>query len=283
MPGLLRPWNPAFWVGVVLVVAPQQDDILLGAVSRVVGDDGYAPDRWQALDEHQAVLAPARAAGPALMPALRVAAGRALVVVCTHDCGLDKEFNAVVDELIKPTDSQRIDERTAQSMAEAREDLDRCFAVSPLVDPSTVLVAGRPVDRGLLMGGSIVGTLPVPELRVGDAVIVPESVVDLTYRSTLDRTAYTQRITRISEPARERLRFALAKLDVLRTPSLEVQLSVAVGQQIVSAKVSRSSPLLVELTLADGSRIELLKTPGSPGPGPASRTRRSVPGDRAKS
>ncbi|MBU6245298.1 MAG: hypothetical protein KGP12_08800 [Actinomycetales bacterium] len=242
-----------------LVLRASQCDILLGAVSRVVGDDGYAPDRWQALDEHQAVLAPARAAGPALMPALRVAAGRALVMVCTHDCGLDEEFNAVVDELIKPTDWERIDERTAQSMAKARDGFDRSFAVSPLGDPSTVLVAGRPVDRGLLMGGHNVCFLPVPELRVGDAVMVPEPVVDLTYRSTLDRPAFTQRITCISEPAMEPLGFALARLDVLRTPSLEVQLSVAVGQQITSAKVSRSNPLLVDLTLADGSRIELLK------------------------
>lgn len=246
--------------------APQQGDILVGAVSRVVGDDGYTPERWQALDEHRALLAPSQAAGTALVPALRVAAGRALVMVCTHDCGLDKEFNAVVDELTKP-----------------REDLDRSFTVSPLVDPSTVLVAGKPVDRGLLMGGHIVGYLPVPELRVGDAVVVPESVVDLTYRSTLDRTAYTQRISCISEPARERLRFALAKLDVLRTPSLEVQLSAAVGQKITTAKVSKSNPLVVELTLADGSRIELLKKPGSPAPGPTSRTKRSVRGDRSQS
>lgn len=267
----------------VLDDAPQQGDILLGAVSRVVGDDGYAPDRWQALDEHQAQLAPAQAAGTALVPALRVVAGRALVMVCTHDCGLDKEFNAVVDELTKLTEAERVDENTAQAMAESRADLDRSFAVSPLVDPSTVLVAGRPVDRGLLMGGHIVGYLPVPELRVGDAVVVPESVVDLTYRSTLDRTAYTQRISCISEPARERLRFALAKLDVLRTPSLEVQLSAAVGQQITSAKVSKNNPLLVELTLADGSRIELLKKPGSPAPGPTSRTKRSVRGNRTQS
>ena len=267
----------------VLDEAPQQGDILIGAVSRVVGDDGYTPERWQALDEHRALLAPSQAAGIALVPALRVAAGRALVMVCSHDCGLNKEFNAVVDELTKPSEGERVDEDTAQAMTESREDLDRSFTVSPLVDPSTVLVAGKPVDRGLLMGGHIVGYLPVPELRVGDSVVVPESVVDLTYRATLDRTAYTQRISCISEPARERLRFALAKLDVLRTPSLEVQLSAAVGQKITSAKVSKSNPLVVELTVADGSRIELLKKPGSPAPGPTSRTKRSVRGDRSKS
>lgn len=42
------------------------------------------------------------------------------------------------------------------------------------------------------------------------------------------------------EPARERLRFALANLDVRRVPSLEVQLSAAVSQMVTSAKVSRT-------------------------------------------
>lgn len=258
--------------------APQQGDILLGAVSRVIGDDGYAPDRWQGLDEYQTLLAPVQVFGSAVVPALRVAAGRALVMVCTHDCGLDKEFNAVIDDLTTRSGIDRLDETAAISLAEDREDLDRSFAVSPLVDPSTVLVAGTPVDRGLLMSGRIIGYLPVPELRVGDTIVVPESVVDLTYRTTLDRTAYTQRISCISEEARGRLRFAMAKLDVLRTPSLEVQLSAAVGQTITSAQVSKGNPLVVELTLADGTRIELLKKPGSPEPGPTARTRRSVKG-----
>jgi hypothetical protein len=258
--------------------APQQGDNLIGAVSRVVGDDLYTPSRWRPLDETHAVLAPARSVGAATMPALRVAAGRALVMVCTHDCGLDKEFNAAVDALVNSRGAGSLDERAAMEQAEDRSDLDRSFSVSPLVDPDSVQVAGVPVDRGLLMSGRIVGYLPVPELRVRSTIVAPESVVDLTYRATLDRLAYTQRITCVSEAAREQLRFAMARLDVLRTPSLELQLAAAVGQTITAAKVSKRNPLVVELTLADGTTVELLKKPGSPSPGPGTRTRRSVRG-----
>lgn len=256
--------------------APQQGDILVGAVSRIVADDGYTPPRWQALDEGSALLAQESAAGDVVVPALRVAAGRALVMVCTHDCGLDKEFNAAVDALATRAGDDSIPEHRAMAVAEARADLDRAFTVSPLVDPATVTVAGVPVDRGLLMSGRIVGYLPVPELRIGDTVVVPESVVDLAYRATIDRLAYTARITCISEQARNLLRFAMAKLDVLRTPSLEMELSAAVGQKITSAAVSKRNPLVVQLQLADGSVLELLAKPGSPAPSPVSRSRRSV-------
>ena len=259
--------------------APQQGDILLGGVSRVVADDGYAPSRWRALDESQVLHSPEIRLGNLTVPALRVAAGRALVMVCTHDCGLDKEFNAVVESLMDPKGEQRVDELAAVSLAEGRDDLDRAFSVSPLVDPDTVLVAGVKVDRGHLMSGRIVGYLPVPELRVRETVVVPESVVDLTYRATADRLAYTRRISCISEAAREELRYSMAKLDVLRKPSLEFQLSSAIGQTITSARVSKKNPLVVELVLADGSSIELLKKPGSPAPGAPSRTRRTVPGE----
>lgn len=254
--------------------APQQGDILLGAVSRVVAGDGFILPKWQALDEYSAVLAGEVMAGDITVPELRVCAGRALVMVTSHDCGLDKEFNAAVTALIEGG----LDEAAAMTAAEARDDLDRSFSVSPLVDPASVTVAGERVDRGLLMAGRIVGYLPVPELTVADRVVVPASVVDLSYRATVDRLAYAQRIICVSEAAREQLRYALAKLDVLRTPSLELQLSAAVGQAITSAKVSKQNPLVVQLKLEDGTTVELLKQPGSPAPGPVARSRRSVRG-----
>lgn len=262
---------------------PQQGDILIGAVSRVIAHDGFSPPRWEMLDEHRATLAPARRAGQVEVPALQVAAGRGLVMICSHDCGLDKEFNAVLDRLTSPHAEELHDEAQAVAEAEAREDLDRNFTVSPLVRPEDVTVAGTPVDRALLMAGRVVGYLPVPPLVIAGRNVIPESVVDLAYRATIDRFAYTQRITSISEEARERLRFALARLDVLRTPSLETQLADAVGQEISSAQVSRKNPLVVELVLRDGSRIELLMKPGSPPRSARARTSRSATGSTSSS
>lgn len=257
--------------------APQQGDILLAATARVIAADGFAPPRWQLLDEALAELLPAEPfPGGGGLPAVRVAGGRALVMVTTHDCGLDKEFNAVVTELTNDSGTA-LSEQDALEAAEARADLDRTFQASPLLDPTTVEVAGKVVDQGLLLAGRIVGYLPVPELVIAGAVLIPTAVVDLSYRVTLDRLSYPRRLTCVSEAARERLRYALARLDVLRTPTLEAELSAAVGQRVVRAKVHKKNPLLVRLTLEDGSVVELLKRPGSPAPGPVARSRRSVP------
>jgi hypothetical protein len=255
---------------------PQQGDILLAAVARVVADDDFTPPRWTVLDEAVAELLPATGPAGGSLPALRVAGGRALVMVTSHDCGLDKEFNAVVTALTSPDHDPPMSEEQAMAAAEARLDLDRTFQASPLLDPATVEVAGTPVDPALLLSGHVIGYLPVPELVVRGRILVPASVVDLGYRVTLDRLAYRARLTCVSEAARERLRYALARLDVLRTPTLEAQLSAAVGQQITRARVSKKNPLVVQLTLADGHVLELLSRPGSPPAGPRSRTRRSV-------
>lgn len=249
---------------------PAQGDILLGAVARVIAGDDWAVPNWQALDEREEELDDVRG----LLPPLRVAAGRALVMVTTHDCGLDKEFNAAVARL---TDGEGVDEEAAMALAEAYRTLDRAFQVSPLLDSGTVEVAGQIVDQGLLLAGRIVGYLPVPALTGPDGrTLIPKSVVDLHYRATIDRFSYTHRVSAISEAARQRLRYALARLDVLRTPTLESELAAAVGQQILDAKIHKRNPLVVTLRLADGTTLELLQPPGSPAPGPVGRSRRSV-------
>jgi hypothetical protein len=255
-------------------LAPQQGDILLAHVARVVDDDDFAPPRWKVLDEGGSELLPAAALDSGeVLPALRVVGGRCLVMVTTRDCGLDKDFNSVVDQLVK---QGGLTEQEAMRRAEARTDLDRTFQVSPLLDPADVEIAGNVVDQGLLLSGRYVEYLPVPELVVAGQVLVPSAVVDLNYRTTIDRLSYTRRLSCVSEATRERLRYALARLDVLRTPTLESQLSTVLGQVITKAGVHKKNPLLVQLTLQDKSVIELLRKPGSPAPGPVGRSRRSV-------
>jgi hypothetical protein len=126
--------------------APQQGDILFAAVARVIAVDEFVPFRWAPLDEVQVELATEMRSGDATVPALQVAAGRALVMVTTQDCGMELSGS----------------ERGAAMMrVENRVDLDRNFQVSPLIDPTT------------------------------------------------------QRLSCVSEEARDQLRFALARLDVL--------------------------------------------------------------------
>lgn len=255
---------------------PAQGDILFASVARVVGDDQWSPPRWRVLDERVVELAPSEAD----LPAIKVAGGRSLVMVTTHDCGHDKEFNAVVDKLLKEREISEDDsEEVSAVMAEVERDitLDRSFQVSPLLDPLSVEVAGLKVDQSLLLAGRFVGYLPVPPFVVDGVEVIPQAVVDLNYRATIDRIGYVSRLTSISEEARQILRYALARLDVLRTPTLEAELSEAIGQEIKNARIDKRNPLLVKLTLADGSVLELLQKPSSPPPGPVSRSRRSVP------
>ncbi|MHB8294631.1 MAG: hypothetical protein ACYDH5_08405 [Acidimicrobiales bacterium] len=63
---------------------------------------------------------------------------------------------------------------------------------------------------------------------------------------------------------------------MLRAPKLESKLAAAVGQQILDAKIHKKNPLVVSLSLADGTTLELLQSPGSPAPGPVGCSRRSV-------
>jgi hypothetical protein len=122
------------------------------------------------------------------------------------------------------------------------------------------------------MSGRIIGYLPVPALVIDSVPVIPEAVVDLSYRATIDRRSYRHRISCVSEEAREGLRFALARLDVLRTPTLETELAQAVGQKINKARVHKRNPLVAQLTLEDGTVMELLMKPGSPPPSPVARS-----------
>ena len=43
------------------------------------------------------------------------------------------------------------------------------------------------------MAGQVVGYLPVPALVVNETTLIPAAVVDLNYRTTLDRLSDSQR------------------------------------------------------------------------------------------
>jgi hypothetical protein len=240
---------------------PKQGDILLAGVARLVAGDRFTPRTWARLD---ACDITAHVADGNVE--LRLTAGPALVMVTSHDCHFDKEWNRRRTSLIE----EGFDAETATRTADADETLDRTFNASPLLRPEEV---GR--DRGLLMAGKVIGYFPVPASPDG---LVPEAVVDLTYRVTLDRLAITRstRFSCIGVDARSQLRYALARLDSLRAPSIGFDLEAVVGRQIERVEVPRKQPLFVRLHLDDGTSIDLLQHPGEPAAGPA----RAVPPGR---
>lgn len=85
--------------------------------------------------------------GGSSYPALVLAGGRELTMVTTHDCGLDKEFNVVLNQIIK--DNPGVDADEVAKDVEQRDDLDRFFQVSPLIDPTTIFIGGG--GKGIML------------------------------------------------------------------------------------------------------------------------------------
>jgi len=139
--------------------------------------------------------------------------------------------------------------------------LDRTLVASPLVNPDDIAV-----DRGNLLAGHMVGYVPVP---ASPDVLVPECVVDLSHRCTLDRFDVV-RFASVSGLARSPLRYALVRLDALRTPNLGFIVEEVIGRSIQHVEVPKRNPLTVRLVLNDGSAIDLLQQPGEP-QGPSAR------------
>jgi hypothetical protein len=232
---------------------PKQGDLLFAGVVRLVAEDRFTPPAWSRLDLYDATIEIADG-----ISALRLVTGPALVMVTSHDCHFDKEWNQRRRALIRAGHAD--DE--AERIASADPTLDRAFNASPLLRPEEV---GR--DRRALLDGKVLGYLPVPASPDG---VVPEAVVDLTYRVTLDRLDLdVHRVTSVSEAARAQLRYALAQLDSLRVTKVGFEIEHAVGRRINDVSVPRGHPLFVRLHLDDGTNIDLLQHPDEPGRGPA--------------
>jgi hypothetical protein len=225
----------------------RQGDILLTGVARITGGDGYSPAQWELLDAHDVRIDGVKPDGSAV----RLFTGFGLAMVTSHDCQLEKEWNRRRSELVAQGKSEE------EAAAEAADDptLDRTLVASPLVDPDDI-----PVDRGNLLAGHVVGYVPVPASPDG---LVPECVVDLSYRCTLDRFDVVH-VASITSLARGQLRYALVRLDALRTPNLGFTVEDVIGRSIQHVEVPKRDPLIVRLVLDDGSKIELLQQPAQP-------------------
>lgn len=234
----------------------RQGDILLAGVTRLVAKDRHSPERWINLDQFFGSLQNSTAG----VQPLAVAGGSSLVMVTSHDCHFDKEWNARRLSL----EREGVDREEAQRRAKADDTLDRTFNVCPLIDPRDTRI-----EFGNLLAGRVKGYLPVPALPADPGVetLVPTSVVDLTYKSTVDRLDVFA-VARLSALARAHLRLKIAELESHRSVELGFKVEDVIGKQIKAVDIPKKSPLLVRLTLEDGSTIELLQRSADPNGGP---------------
>lgn len=229
-----------------------QGDVIIAPIARVTTSVLHTPDRWERVDEHEVrVRRSAHEDGD-----IYLAAGRAVLMVTSHDCHHDKEWNESVRRQVKAG----LDQDTAERIADDDETLDRTFQASPLVP----LDDFPPNKRSELRAGRVVGYYPVSSnYEIG----LPEAVVDLTYRATIDRFAVEERLYCLDHAGRAQLRLCLARFDALRSVNLGAELEAAVGSRIIGVAVQRSNPIEVALTLETGAVIRLLQQPGEPGTG----------------
>lgn len=234
----------------------QQGDIFFtSGVERIVASsENFAPLAWTAYDETECVLADSKQ----FMGGLKSIGGRAIVMVLSHDCQLDKEINIAARALMKKDKNLSEDEAFAES--EKNDELDRFVLVSPIVDTALLFAARDENSLSDIQLGRAVGYYPLPD---EPSLSLQGVVVDLSYRTTVDRLTLTNRLVSLSDPARLQLRYALARMDSLRTPDLSSDLTGAVGQKIVDIQLPKKGRQTITLILDNGKSIEVLPKPGN--------------------
>jgi hypothetical protein len=174
------------------------------------------------------------------------------VLVISHDCEIDKEFNEYVDARIREGGSGEEAEREAST----RRDLDRYIVVSPLLTYDEQVIP-RSRWEGIRSGKKI-GYFPLPPLSTFGGV---EFAVHLARLSTVERAllARDYKAASLSEYARSLLRFKVAEAFASRSQSLVSAIEAAVGHQIEDVrtlKVKRQDAT-VALVLDDGSELHV--------------------------
>lgn len=178
-----------------------------------------------------------------------------LVMVVSHDCHLDKELHLVARALLRANPDR--DENWAYEKAEPDDTLDHVIVSQPDRQPDDVSVG----DTNMLLAGRIVGFFPVPASPQHG--LTSPAVVDLGHRTTVDRLTLTRRLASITDDARLMLRYALARMDSLRTPDLTAELEAAVGERVTGIERPTGKRVTLVITLEDGNTFEVLPGPGT--------------------
>jgi hypothetical protein len=248
----------------------QQGDILLSPVARVSVVAG-PPDAAGGRPFEQVATT---VSGPhAELGDVDVRVGWGPVIVTSHDCHLEKEFQRRYRQLRKEGKTKK----EAIAAAEQDEALDRWLIVAPIHDPLNDIAdddtpARAAADAGLR--GEVIGLCPIPSWPQRG---IKGGVADLTWLSTIDRNTIVARLASMTEEGRSRLRMALARSSALRSPEIGFLLEDIVGDRIDDARRGTDNEAIVELDLRKNGTVRLLATPGEPATGGPERTRASAP------
>jgi hypothetical protein len=206
--------------------------------------------------------------GPA--PAVTLGTSWTPVLVISHDCELDKEFNESVDARVAAGTAE---EDAIQDASNDRS-LDRHVLISPLLpyEESVVL----PERWEAIRATQKIGYFPLPPMPAYEDA---EFLVHLSRISTIER-ALLERCPKVgstSERARAILRFKLAEAHASRNLTLVSKLESAIGQAITelrTVKVKRGDAT-VALVLASGEELHVSARADRDPPPPPERLRQS--------
>lgn len=250
--------------------ALQQGDILLAPVVRITRS-GAVPDAGDGrlLEQAAATVSPPKTE----FGEVELRVGWGPVVVVTHDCHLEKEFQRRYRQLRKENYSKRA------AIAEAEKDsaLDRWLIVAPILDPFLNVSegdAGAANAAAAALRGEVIGQCPIPAYPDRG---INGGVADLTWLTTIDRTTIVTRLASMNELGRARLRMALARSSALRSPEIGFLLEDIIGDRILDARRAPDNAAVVELDLRRSGTIQLMAHPGEPASGGPERTRTSAP------
>jgi len=235
----------------------QQGDVVAVPFARLQTDPDLLPARWQSIDASRAQLEL-----PGELPETWAIGGGGWGMVISHDCRLDKEFNKLVRRLHQ---KEQLPLHEAAAIAERDPSLDRFVSVCPVLSLATF-----PDQAADVAAGNVIDLfhLPADEGREW-----AESVVDLAYRVTVDRLFIEHRRLVLSEEARMRLRFAVARAETFRSSDIGFQLEQVMNKRIRDVRQDPSNAIGVEIEMWDGTVVQLVQQPAEPPTGGPQRSR----------
>jgi len=190
-------------------------------------------------------------------PEVTLATSWGPVIVISHDCEIDKEFNEYVDALMKTG----VSEDDAISQATARDDLDRFILVSPLLPYAPEVVAEERWES--IRSAQKIGYFPIPAIPgFGEA----EYLLHLSRISTVERRLLVPRYKAASlgDDARALLRFKLAEALASRNLSLVSKREAAIGRRLEDVRTlkTKRQDATVALVWDDGTELQVAAKAG---------------------